>query len=490
MHHNAFTIERLAQELAEILVHSNLDQCFSSSKEDLFLVFDSICLQVQFFKGEAFIFTKSNDVLPKRKLLTQFAELQGLKVLHIAIHEFDRSFHCEFDNEYQLHFEFYGRHSRVVLSRDGSVLSEFPPKENPKAIRYKEVQEIKWDSPDSIYFLNADQKGRLTVSLENTSLSDGVKSFLQSERQASYQLEEAEIPKLNKIYDSNRTPLIPVYSQFAKSYLSFSRTDLIRKQLLSAIDKQISKKKSSLKKVESHLKRSSKGLTFKEKADILMANLHREVENGKLAVFDFYNNQDIQLEVKKGLSIQAMAEKYYQKSKRQHIEIENKEKALLNLKEAIIGLEQRRKEIEEADEKALYKLAKTDQKKNSGLEKQQLPFKLIHFENFEIWVGANSKQNDEIVRRANKEDIWLHIKDKAGSHVLLRTNGRDTLPSTVLEYAASLAAWHSKARKEKNAAVLYTKRKYIRKFKGALPGQVKVDREDVILVNPEFWKTA
>ena len=58
------------------------------------------------------------------------------------------------------------------------------------------------------------------------------------------------------------------------------------------------------------------------------------------------------------------------------------------------------------------------------------------------------------------------------------------IPRPVLEKAAALAAWNSKGKTESLCPVIYTERKYVRKPKGAAPGQVVVDKEQVIMVKP------
>jgi predicted ribosome quality control (RQC) complex YloA/Tae2 family protein len=58
------------------------------------------------------------------------------------------------------------------------------------------------------------------------------------------------------------------------------------------------------------------------------------------------------------------------------------------------------------------------------------------------------------------------------------------IPNNVLEYAASVAALHSKRRREQLVPVQYTERKYVRKVKQGAPGQVIVEREKVVMVEP------
>lgn len=74
--------------------------------------------------------------------------------------------------------------------------------------------------------------------------------------------------------------------------------------------------------------------------------------------------------------------------------------------------------------------------------------KTIDFEGFEILVGQAAKENDELSTRiAAPNDFWFHAAGFAGSHVVVRNPDKlDKLPKSVMEQAARLAAFHSKAR--------------------------------------------
>ncbi len=104
---------------------------------------------------------------------------------------------------------------------------------------------------------------------------------------------------------------------------------------------------------------------------------------------------------------------------------------------------------------------------------------------FQIFVGKNNKQNDYLtMKMAGENDIWLHVKDIPGAHVIIKTEGKET-PSTTLVEAAGLAAFFSKARKSKNVPVDYTLKKYVRKPKGAKPGMVIYERQKTIMASPD-----
>ncbi len=112
-------------------------------------------------------------------------------------------------------------------------------------------------------------------------------------------------------------------------------------------------------------------------------------------------------------------------------------------------------------------------------------FKRFECEGFEILVGRNAKNNDILTQQfAYKEDLWLHARDVSGSHVIIKYQAGRNFPNSVIEKAASLAAFYSKRKTESLAPVIVTKKKYVRKTKGLQDGQVIVEKEEVVIVTP------
>jgi len=103
-----------------------------------------------------------------------------------------------------------------------------------------------------------------------------------------------------------------------------------------------------------------------------------------------------------------------------------------------------------------------------------------------VLVGRSNQENDHLTHRmSHPEDYWLHVHGAAGSHVILRREGRKENPSgKTLAEAASIAAYFSKARHSGKVPVIYTLRKYVRKPRGAKPGLAMCTREKTILVHP------
>ncbi len=100
---------------------------------------------------------------------------------------------------------------------------------------------------------------------------------------------------------------------------------------------------------------------------------------------------------------------------------------------------------------------------------------LLHYitpQGFDLYVGKNNYQNEEVTfKLAKGEDWWFHAKNMPGSHVILKANGRE-IPDEVFEMAAGLAAYYSSGRESTNVEVDYLKRKDIKRVPGAAKGFV------------------
>lgn len=99
-----------------------------------------------------------------------------------------------------------------------------------------------------------------------------------------------------------------------------------------------------------------------------------------------------------------------------------------------------------------------------------------------VMVGKNNRQNEVLtLKKADKSHFWLHTRHFPGSHVILCTANPD---EETLEYAASLAAWHSKARSSPKVEVVWTQVKNVKKIPGAKPGMVQYSDYRSGLIEP------
>jgi len=104
-----------------------------------------------------------------------------------------------------------------------------------------------------------------------------------------------------------------------------------------------------------------------------------------------------------------------------------------------------------------------------------------------VYCGKHNQGNEVLLRQiATPEDIWLHAYQQAGAHVVLKSRPGQAVPHQTLLQAAALAAFYSKGKDAVSVAVLYTPAKYVRKFRGARPGQVQVSTYRTVEVAPHL----
>ena len=124
---------------------------------------------------------------------------------------------------------------------------------------------------------------------------------------------------------------------------------------------------------------------------------------------------------------------------------------------------------------------------NKRGKKGQNSLSPLHFESsegYQIFVGRNNMMNDRLtLKTAADSDMWFHVKDTAGSHVIVKNDGRG-FSDTVIREAALLAAHNSKARSSSNVAVDYTAVKNVKKPNGAQPGMVIYENYKTEYVTP------
>jgi predicted ribosome quality control (RQC) complex YloA/Tae2 family protein len=114
------------------------------------------------------------------------------------------------------------------------------------------------------------------------------------------------------------------------------------------------------------------------------------------------------------------------------------------------------------------------------------PYRSVEVSGFTVLVGKGDSQNDQLTFGvAEPLDFWLHVSGVPGSHVIVRNPDRlEELPREVLQRAAELAAWHSRARAAGKVDVHYCRAADVSKPRGFAPGEVRLRRFDSIKVYP------
>jgi len=118
------------------------------------------------------------------------------------------------------------------------------------------------------------------------------------------------------------------------------------------------------------------------------------------------------------------------------------------------------------------------------------PYRTFLMDGFEVLVGRGDEDNDDLTFRvAEPEDLWLHVGGGTpGSHVVVRNPERIQILPAVVERAAALAAWFSKARAANRVEVHFCRAGDVKKSRGAAAGLVELARYKSIRVKPAPFK--
>ena len=125
-------------------------------------------------------------------------------------------------------------------------------------------------------------------------------------------------------------------------------------------------------------------------------------------------------------------------------------------------------------------------KKGSKMQAKSKPFHYISSDGYDIYVGKNNFQNDELTFKfATGNDWWFHAKKMAGSHVVVKTKDGE-LPDRVFEEAGRLAAYYSKGRTAPKVEIDYIQKKHVKKPGGAKPGFVVYYTNYSLMAEPDI----
>jgi predicted ribosome quality control (RQC) complex YloA/Tae2 family protein len=205
-------------------------------------------------------------------------------------------------------------------------------------------------------------------------------------------------------------------------------------------------------------------------------------------LYDFYRDKPIRIALNSSLSPAQNAENYYRKSKNFSKELAHWQSNLDRKEQALEDLFTQESQVQMAETRKQLKpfLKLLSQQSPMAAAPAEIPFKEFAVDGWVIWVGKSAKNNDLLtLKYAKKFDLWLHARDVAGSHVIIRNPNQQKVPDYVIEKAAGVAAYFSKRQHDTLCPVIVTPKKYVRKTRDLLAGQVIVDREEsVVLVAP------
>lgn len=520
MHNNHFFLRILAQQLRQILTYARLKQCFSQEKDELVIGFerqngDDFWIKCCFSPQFSTLQFPSQFHRAGRNSIDLFSDLLLHEVQNVYVFKNERAIGLDFLGQQTLVLKLFGNRSNVILFQEGEHVAQFQKKLGkdyelslPALHRSIDQDFAAFDAADgdfnalyptlgkegAAYF---DAFGYATKSLKGQwellqetlgNLSEPQISIVETTKGIGLTIFPIHGEALFQSQDA-----VEALNQFYSLHYSVGEFRREKSVLIELLTKQRVKAIHYLDALMKQQVVRESNLAYEEIGNILMAFLHLIPAGAKsVELEDFYHGGTIKIKLNALLSGPENAENYYRKAKnfvkeiahwQENVDRKQSEIDLLGEQLAAIHAAQNRKEL-----KPYLPMLRPNAV--AVVETADLPFKQFETDGWVIWVGKNAKNNDLLtLKYAKKFDIWLHARDVSGSHVIIRNPNQRTVPKHVVEKAAELAAHFSKRATESLCPVIVTAKKFVRKTKDLLPGQVIVDREEeVVLVKPTYWE--
>lgn len=248
------------------------------------------------------------------------------------------------------------------------------------------------------------------------------------------------------------------------------------------------------------LKDTDKRDKFKVYGELINTYGYSLTEGAKsLTCENYYTNEEITIPLDHTLSAMENAKKYFDKYNKLKRTFEALTKQIEETREEIEHLESIRTSLDialvEEDlvqlKEELMDFGYIRRKYSGGKQGKKVkinskPFHYVSSDGFDIYVGKNNFQNEELTFKfATGNDWWFHAKGMAGSHVIVKTNGEE-LPDRTFEEAGRLAGFYSKAREMDKAEIDYTQKKNVKKPSGGKPGFVVYYTNYSLVIEPKI----
>lgn len=232
---------------------------------------------------------------------------------------------------------------------------------------------------------------------------------------------------------------------------------------------------------------------YRKQGSLLYDNIYLFDKNkhyNNVSIFDYETNEELVVQLDEKINYAQNAKKYLQKYnkmkksfaylseqiKKAHEQNEFLQAILDNLDYAKVN--DAKEIMEDLHNKNIIRSYSNSKKRKANYKPKYETY--ISSDGTSILVGKNSLQNEYITfNEANRNDVWFHVKDLAGAHVVVLSEN----PSNqTIEEAAKLALVYSKAVQNIDYDVDYTQVKNLRKVKGSKLGQVSFNTSKTIKV--------
>jgi len=254
----------------------------------------------------------------------------------------------------------------------------------------------------------------------------------------------------------------------------------LKSQKLNIMEKKISKLQSHLDTLPNEQELLQEAKEYSEMANIVLANLHQiKPYDKELKTYNF-QGEEITIKLPQNIVKNRISEYFFNLAKRAKNKAKNVKIELTNLKEKLNFYQNIKNALQNSNDPYELELLVPKQSRSKNKKEKNQIGEVFWIEGYKVSVGRNSKENQELLKVAKSNDIWMHVRNIPGSHVFIRTD-KQNLPQSLLESAARLCVDFS-TKSAGNYEVDYTKRKFVKIQEGS---NVEYDKYKTIHVLKE-----
>ena len=420
--------------------------------------------------------------------------LEGAKISDSKVVENERIFELVFETYDELSekrilclcVELMGKHSNVILyDFESKIIIGCAHNVGSEKSRYRELQGgLKYIYPpqnNGIQLPNELKEQFKTLSQEKIQEYLSAETYRPAIKGDKYTLFNELLP--DSVPQNSVSEMLDNYYSSVQEGVNLKSEKL---KLSEITNSKLKKVKNSISKIETLLKKRDNTEKYKLYGELLTANLYQKKDYSKfIELLDYNSGENLKIDLDETKTLNENAQRYfrlYTKSKAtkeksmEMLDSLNKEREYLE--NVLYGVEsaENLNDLEDVkQELGISEETKKKSQKEINIEKQNIY-------GFDVYIGKNNKQNDYIVSKlAKDEDIWFHTRQCAGSHVLLKTNGREPDEKVLFE-CCKLARKYSSSTLPSKVGVIYTKAKNLKKPPAAHLGYVTYRNEKEILV--------
>ncbi|MBL1211922.1 MAG: DUF814 domain-containing protein [Ignavibacteriae bacterium] len=529
---NYFYLLRNTIELTDELVNCSVNEIYSQEKDKIYLrlaseQFPHKHLIISSDQNMPYLYVKEDHRKAKKNTINFWDEYLPAEIIKISIAKNERVVKLQ-SSSFDLYFMIRGNLTNLFLIDNSKNILSFKKLKNENnyyldilenlefidskyeiSEELKSINEMNYSAFRKTYpHIGREIFNEAKFIFENKmfksfgeSINSTIKKVLNDKIVVAYNSPEGKVSMLPKSFEQANELENPIQvskiKDAVKNYISEYYHNFefykLKKELNSYFDKEMHRLSEKINKLKYRIELGSREDEYRKLGSILLANIH-SLKKGfkKITLSDYETGEQIDIKLKETSTPNENVNLYFDKAKDEKINfgkskeiyetsiknysaLAEKQAAFLN-SESVDEFKSLRKELNIGSVKKLKKETKLD-----------IKYKQYRIDDkYDLYVGKDSRSNDLLsIKFAKQNDYWFHARGMPGSHVILRSDTpKEVVPKPVLKKAASIAAYHSKAKTAGIVPVSYTFAKFVYKKKGMEPGQVFLSKEKVLTVQP------